>query len=183
MTVHSQQTWPVPQKCRPLKVQLPPATWTIYTPDVTSGLDKIIKQRILELREVWWVSTLSSMVSNLVSKIPSINLELGVAERSANFCKHKCSSSNSLLKYNDKREHKPDNNWWQSWYKNQTWLNFESWSTASFPTRASPTNKTRSGLLRLISFESALINGSLSWKASKMYQTNTKAKDQTGKKP
>lgn len=45
-----------------------------------------------------------------------------------------------------------------------TWSNLVNWSTASFPTRASPTKSTRSGWLRLMSFESALISGSLSCK-------------------
>ena len=30
------------------------------------------------------------------------------------------------------------------------WLNLTSWSTASFPTKASPTKRTRSGSLTLI---------------------------------
>lgn len=35
------------------------------------------------------LSTLSSIVSNLVSKIPSINLGLDEVERSANFCRNR----------------------------------------------------------------------------------------------
>ena len=50
--------------------------------------------------------------------------------------------------------------WNASYY---TWLNLVSWSTASLPTNASPTNKTRSGLSRLIRLESTLMSGSLSW--------------------
>lgn len=37
-----------------------------------------------------------------------------------------------------------------------------SWSTASFPTRASPTNRTRSGMLTAISLASAVMRGALS---------------------
>lgn len=37
-----------------------------------------------------------------------------------------------------------------------------SWSTASFPTRASPTNRTRSGMFTAISLASAVIKGALS---------------------
>lgn len=36
------------------------------------------------------------------------------------------------------------------------WLNLASWSTASFPTRASPTNKTRSGSFTFISWKKRL---------------------------
>mmetsp|Transcript_2938 Transcript_2938/g.7275 ORF Transcript_2938/g.7275 Transcript_2938/m.7275 type:complete len:318 (-) Transcript_2938:76-1029(-) len=42
------------------------------------------------------------------------------------------------------------------------WLNFVTWSIESFPTSASPTNSTKSGLLRLTSLESARMRGSLS---------------------
>lgn len=54
--------------------------------------------------------TLSSMVSNLVSTIPSIRWGFWADEWSA-----------------------------------MAWLNFTSWSTASLPTKASPTNNTKSG--------------------------------------
>lgn len=54
--------------------------------------------------------TLSSIVSNLVSTMPSIRCGFGELEWSA-----------------------------------KAWLNLTSWSTASLPTRASPTNNTKSG--------------------------------------
>lgn len=41
-------------------------------------------------------------------------------------------------------------------------LSLTSWSTASFPTRASPTNSTRSGMLTAISLARAVIKGALS---------------------
>ena len=62
--------------------------------------------------------TLSSIVSNLVSIMPSISLGLVMLEWSA-----------------------------------RAWLNLVSWSTASLPTRASPTNNTKSGWLTLINWK------------------------------
>uniref|UniRef100_A0A6B0TWN5 Putative secreted protein n=1 Tax=Ixodes ricinus TaxID=34613 RepID=A0A6B0TWN5_IXORI len=50
---------------------------------------------------------------------------------------------------------------WLEWSA-RAWLNLTSWSTASLPTRASPTNSTRSGLFTVISLARARIRGSLS---------------------
>ena len=44
----------------------------------------------------------------------------------------------------------------------KAWLNLVNWSTASLPTRASPTKSTRSGWFTLISLAKARISGSLS---------------------
>lgn len=72
-------------------------------------------------------STLSSIVSNLVSKIPSINLGLGVVERSANFCNRNRSEAQITPNYRIlieqiilKKETKKSlrNNRWQSGIQN-----------------------------------------------------------------
>ena len=72
--------------------------------------------------------TLSSMVSNLDSTMPSMSLvRRALALRSA-----------------------------------RRSLNLESWSTASLPTKASPTKSVRSGSFMLMSLDSARMSGSLS---------------------
>ncbi|KRZ44954.1 hypothetical protein T4C_7402 [Trichinella pseudospiralis] len=89
-----------------------------------TGADKKNRLSVMETA----APTLSSIVSNLVSIIPS----MGVS------CWSVAAQSIKAL------------------------LNFCSWSTASLPTNASPTNSTKSGSLTRISLPRARINGSLS---------------------
>ena len=49
----------------------------------------MIDEALLITRNVLKLFTLSSIVSNFVSKIPSISLGLGEVERSASFCSNK----------------------------------------------------------------------------------------------
>lgn len=64
-------------------------------------LSKLLDKILLEILIMKFEGrlTLSSIVSNLVSKIPSINLGLGVVERSANFCNRNRSEAQITPNY------------------------------------------------------------------------------------
>lgn len=92
MIAHNQQTWLELRRCRPSTAQLQPTKLSLsHIPNVThawAGNTSDQSERN-SYEGLMWLSTLSSIVSNLVSNIPSISRGFDVVERSANFCNNR----------------------------------------------------------------------------------------------